>query len=417
MAYPKSLNIGVGNGWARNSYRSSTIARQTFYVTADPPRTCPAARRPGRPLRASNGDSSSSTGCSNPGDEDDELDRLLGIGRYRDDSTGFFSARNRGNNSSGSDSEAKSSGAEGQAGSGTGEVQDTLADIMQMEVRRVRAKEELMTDLEDRKERMRAIGEEMKAALARDYELNRMRTEIGANFAMSEAFHALDDVEADIARIKKQLQADKADLEAWEAQAAEDRSRGLFFKSLYSVEKEPRQPVGKSIPGYWRKQRAAAAAAAAEAAAAATGSPAADTSTDWENAEAVVSAAERPLSAASRQVRSPLRLYLFSYLSAFLALVLVNDVASAAGPHVAQDVLYGILSAGLGFVAVQERQALGQAQVGGLVEHEAPWAAMCSQRSQPLCTGGDAGGHTPYCWVEETRGAAEERRRAVVTSG
>ncbi|GIL87962.1 hypothetical protein Vretimale_6334 [Volvox reticuliferus] len=123
---------------------------------------------------------------------------------------------------------------------------------MQMEVRRVRAKEELMSDLEDRKAQMRAIGEEMKAALAREYELDRMRTEMGANYAISEAFHALDDVEAEVQRIKQQLQADKADLAAWEAETAEERSKGLFFKSLYAIEKEPRQPVGKSIPGYWR---------------------------------------------------------------------------------------------------------------------------------------------------------------------
>ncbi|EFJ43958.1 hypothetical protein VOLCADRAFT_95786 [Volvox carteri f. nagariensis] len=192
-----------------------------------------------------------------------------------------------------------------------------------MEVRRVRAKEELMSDLEDRKTQMRAIGEEMKAALAREYELDRMRTEIGANYAMSEAFHALDDVEKEVQRIKQQLQADKADLAAWEAQTAEERSRGLFFKSLYSLTRNHGNP---------------------------------------------------------QQIRSPFRLYLFSYLSAFLALLVINDVlvmssvprpeaaeaaaveAAVTMPHVAKDALYGMLSAGLGYVAVLERQALGQAQ-------------------------------------------------------
>ena len=51
---------------------------------------------------------------------------------------------------------------------------------------------------------------------------------------------------------RTRTQADKADLAAWEVRSAEERSKGLFFKSLYAVEKEKRQPVGKSIPGYYR---------------------------------------------------------------------------------------------------------------------------------------------------------------------
>ncbi|KAG2441201.1 hypothetical protein HYH02_010045 [Chlamydomonas schloesseri] len=293
---------------------------------------------------------------------DDEIDRLLGLGKYA--GSGIFGR-------STSESETSISGNAGlekPLTSGNTEVQDTLADVMQMEVRRVRARAELDADMEERKQQLRAMGEEMKAALAREYELDKQRAEMGANFHMSEALAQLDDVEADIRRIKEQLQADKADLAAFELRSAEERSRGLFFKSLYAVEKEKRQPVGKSIPGYYRKQREAAAAAAA---AAAEGAAAEAGSSTWD-AEAVAAAAERPLSAASKQVRSPFRLYLFSYLSAFLALVVVNDlavvaqaddaVAAAAGHAVWKDVLYGLLSGGLALVAARERAALGQAQ-------------------------------------------------------
>ncbi|PNW76843.1 hypothetical protein CHLRE_11g478528v5 [Chlamydomonas reinhardtii] len=289
---------------------------------------------------------------------DDEIDRLLGLGKYA--GSGVF-GRSTGEGQASIFTNAEF---EKPLAGGNTEVQETLADVVQMEVRRVRARAELEADMEERKQQLRAMGEEMKAALAREYELDRQRAEMGANYHMSEALSQLDDVEADIRRIKEQLQADKADLAAWEVRSAEERSKGLFFKSLYAVEKEKRQPVGKSIPGYYRKQREAAAAAGQEGAEAEPGS------STWD-AEAVAAAAERPLSAASKQVRSPFRLYLFSYLSAFLALVVVNDLAvvaqadpaaAAVGHAVWKDVLYGALSSGLALVAARERAALGQAQ-------------------------------------------------------
>ncbi|KAG2423898.1 hypothetical protein HXX76_014951 [Chlamydomonas incerta] len=290
---------------------------------------------------------------------DEEIDRLLGLGKYA--GSGIFGRSTIEGEASTSDIV----GFEKPLSGGNTEFQETLADVMQMEVRRVRARAELEADMEERKQQLRAMGEEMKAALAREYELDRQRAEMGANYHMSEALSQLDDVEADIRRIKEQLQADKADLAAFELRSAEERSRGLFFKSLYAVEKEKRQPVGKSIPGYYRKQREAAAAAAA----AGQDGEAEPGSSTWD-AEAVAAAAERPLSAASKQVRSPFRLYLFSYLSAFLALVVVNDLAAvaqadsalAAGHALWKDVLYGGLSSGLALVAARERSALGEAQ-------------------------------------------------------
>eukprot|EP00198_Chlamydomonas_reinhardtii_P008034 XP_001697371.1 predicted protein [Chlamydomonas reinhardtii] len=160
---------------------------------------------------------------------DDEIDRLLGLGKYA--GSGVF-GRSTGEGQASIFTNAEF---EKPLAGGNTEVQETLADVVQMEVRRVRARAELEADMEERKQQLRAMGEE----------------------------------------------ADKADLAAWEVRSAEERSKGLFFKSLYAVEKEKRQPVGKSIPGYYR-------------------------------------------------VRSPFRLYLFSYLSAFLALVVVNDLAVVA---------------------------------------------------------------------------------------
>ncbi|KAG2495049.1 hypothetical protein HYH03_006980 [Edaphochlamys debaryana] len=358
------------------------------------------------------------------GNDDDELDRLLGTGRYRGERGGLddILSRRPVNSNSPPVGGAAGSSEPGTGGADGNEVQDTLADLMQMEVRRVRAKEELLSDLEERKQTLRQMGEEMKAALAREYELDRLRTEMGANYHMSEAMQALDEVELEVQRIKKQVAADKADLEAFEERSAQERSKGLFFKSLYAKEKAPRQPVGKSIPGYWRRMRAeqeAAAKAAAEAARTlgsqhsaaplhhlaepgalgghapshAAGPLAEEHGADltpgastWDP-EAVAAAAERPLSAASKEIRSPFRLYLFSYLSAFLALMAVNDLAGPTfnpppppgdgsgvevsdvrrtaaeqGPAAFKDALYCMLSAGLALAASGERQALGDAQ-------------------------------------------------------
>ena len=45
------------------------------------------------------------------------------------------------------------------------------------------------------------------------------------------------------------VQADKRDLAAFEKRSAEERSRGLFFKGLYSVKEEEEQQKGEAQEG------------------------------------------------------------------------------------------------------------------------------------------------------------------------
>lgn len=95
------------------------------------------------------------------------------------------------------------------------------------------------------------------------------------------------------------MQADQADLRAFEAAAASARSRGLFFQTLYQPESEEQQQDADTVSSSSRAQQTSDPSAARKIAA------------------AVASSAEE-------EVGSPFRMYLFGAMTAVLLLVVLQ---------------------------------------------------------------------------------------------
>jgi hypothetical protein len=99
------------------------------------------------------------------------------------------------------------------------------------------------------------------------------------------------------------LQADQEDLRAFENASASARSQGLFFKNLYQPEQDPQQQQGQGEGGAsssTKRNRMLIDPVAARQAAAVVASTAED------------------------EVASPFRMYLFGYMAAVLALVVLQ---------------------------------------------------------------------------------------------
>jgi hypothetical protein len=102
-------------------------------------------------------------------------------------------------------------------------------------------------------------------------------------------------------------QADQEDLRAFENASASARSQGLFFKNLYQPEQEPQKQPGQgedAASGGSRRNRMLIDPVAARQAAAVVASTAED------------------------EVGSPFRMYLFGYMAAVLALVVLQGERS-----------------------------------------------------------------------------------------
>ncbi len=53
-----------------------------------------------------------------------------------------------------------------------------------MSIRKEKVKEEIISDLEVKKEKLRSIGEEVTEEFAREIELDKMRTELASNMSL-----------------------------------------------------------------------------------------------------------------------------------------------------------------------------------------------------------------------------------------
>jgi hypothetical protein len=179
-------------------------------------------------------------------------------------------------------------------------------------------------------------------------------------------------------------QADREELAAWERASAAARSKGLFFKNLYTPDADPAATSEQQ-----QQQQPGGGGGRSRFAGEVRGS------LDPEVAAAARRAAVKISEPAAEEVGSPLRLWLFGYMAAILALVVgqgeggeggddgggggvserehaANRAASPAAPRppprppdlttadpsYGLDALYGVLGLILGFNAVSERRAL-----------------------------------------------------------
>ncbi|KAF5837335.1 hypothetical protein DUNSADRAFT_4494 [Dunaliella salina] len=211
------------------------------------------------------------------------------------------------------------------------ELQDRLVDQLQIGIAKAKVKEGMLEDLEERKKSLRKIGDDLTDELDKQLALDKARMNLAGSSSLADMLEEFRQLDEDVQRIRDELQillqADRRDLAAFERRNAEERSRGLFFKNLYSVkdEGEPQQGGSKQPDPEAEEQR-----------------------------RATMENIKQP---ARQELRSPARLALFTYLTIVLAWVIGEDI-SLGDPDLRRDVLYGLLCAVLGFNAWNERTAL-----------------------------------------------------------
>lgn len=199
---------------------------------------------------------------------------------------------------------------------GNKDVQDALEVILRTAIEKQEFKDQILDDLEERKQQFRQMGEEMKEELDRKIELDKLATEQAGNAVLAETFGKLDELDDTVRKVKEGLEADRLELEAWEQQANADRSKGLFFQTLYQT--DAKKPVG--------------------------GSP------DKEAVGKVTAKIGEPL---EQEMTSSLRRMLFTTMSTLLVFIALRD-ALRPGANFALDFGYVLLSALLVFNAWSE---------------------------------------------------------------
>lgn len=203
-------------------------------------------------------------------------------------------------------------------------VQDELVQLLRSQINihvsNQSLKDEVRQGMKQKQEELKKILEEkvideFNEEVDRERQLEMMRLDLSANSALSDAVRQFDELEEDIGWLKSQRKAREAEQQKFEAEAAEARSRGLFFKNLYRL-KGGQPPEGAL--------------------------------------EVTRNAIQEP---AEREVHSSFRLMLFSYMTLILALAIGQDLLGST-PAYGLDLLYAVMCFILAANAWAERQAL-----------------------------------------------------------
>ncbi|WIA09961.1 hypothetical protein OEZ85_010173 [Tetradesmus obliquus] len=223
---------------------------------------------------------------------------------------------------------------------GDRDLQDALVQQLRVQVESQALKDEIKEDLRERVEGLKQIGEELIQQLDEELVIEKFRTDLESTQVLSDANEKLNELEEQLQQIKDQIKADQEDLRAFEVASASARSQGLFFKNLYQPEQDPQQ------------QQEQGEGAASSSSSSKRNRMLIDPVAARQAAAVVASSAED-------EMASPFRMYLFGYMAAVLALVVLQDVATA-DPKFALDGLYAALGLLLGVNALNERRALNQ---------------------------------------------------------
>ncbi|KAL6756733.1 hypothetical protein V8C86DRAFT_2643701 [Haematococcus lacustris] len=199
-------------------------------------------------------------------------------------------------------------------------VQEKLVDMLELGLAKYRVKEDIVADLEKRKANVRQIGEELAEQLGKDVELNKMRMDLATSASLADTLAQFQELDDSIQALRDELQEDAAELAAYEASSAAARNQGLFFQNLHQA-----VPLKEGELGY--------------------------------NRQAAQSAAQMVKAPAVKEVHSPLRLYVFTYLTIVLGCVVAADLTGGT-PSLGLDALYVALGGVLGLNAWNERAAL-----------------------------------------------------------
>ncbi|BFI30827.1 hypothetical protein MPTK2_3g15860 [Marchantia polymorpha subsp. ruderalis] len=126
-----------------------------------------------------------------------------------------------------------SSGGDGVEKSGDKEVQEMLVEIVRLETGKVRVNE----FVEEQAKHLADIAETANEEYARIAEEARRSMDAAGSKVLEEMDIKASAFEEELAAARAQIEADEADLEAFEKNVEQARSEGLFFKELYKTVK------------------------------------------------------------------------------------------------------------------------------------------------------------------------------------
>lgn len=201
---------------------------------------------------------------------------------------------------------------------GNKDVQDALEWMLRTEMEKQEIRDMVLGEAEQRKQTFRDIGEELKEELDRKLEIEKARTELSSRSILDDTFSKLDELDEIVAKVKQDLKTDQAELEEWEQQANMNRSKGLFFQSLYKTDKKA--PAGSGL--------------------------------DPETTARLRAEVTEPL---EKEVNSTFRRTLFTTMATLLLFLALQDGFSST-PHWGLDAVYVLIAAVVSFSAWSETQ-------------------------------------------------------------
>eukprot|EP01024_Parvocaulis_polyphysoides_P047162 TRINITY_DN44721_c0_g1_i1.p2 TRINITY_DN44721_c0_g1~~TRINITY_DN44721_c0_g1_i1.p2 ORF type:complete len:281 (-),score=36.47 TRINITY_DN44721_c0_g1_i1:704-1495(-) len=116
---------------------------------------------------------------------------------------------------------------------GDRQLQEALATVLQIEVTKARAKDQLDTAVDGEKNKMIEAAEQAKQEIDRIANSSDARSESAFNAAMDNVNSDFEEYYKELQNSRKQMEEDEADFEEFQKQMVEERSRGQFFKQLY----------------------------------------------------------------------------------------------------------------------------------------------------------------------------------------
>lgn len=195
-------------------------------------------------------------------------------------------------------------------------TQDKLAEMVRLQVR----KQKVADFVEEEADKLRLLAEQAKVEAEELGNLQKDRSNLAFDSALADINVLANEFEEELKKAREETKADAAEFTNWQKQMAVDRSEGQFFKSLYQPETDAQ--TSKPLDPY-----------------------------DKEQIQQRATTVRKP---AEREIRSPLRLYIFGLLSIILTGSVGLDLLSSS-PSPTQDALYSIIAVLMGITAMQER--------------------------------------------------------------
>ncbi|KAG1663742.1 hypothetical protein FOA52_006111 [Chlamydomonas sp. UWO 241] len=225
--------------------------------------------------------------------------------------------------------------------SGDADVQEALGDVLALRVEAARVRARVEADVEARRARARAIGEEILGEVRESVDADKGRAEAAAARSLASTNAAFDALDAEVEEVAADLAQMRESLDDFQDDMAARQNRFLFFGRLYNTRPQP---------------------------------PA--------DAQAVARTVSAMQSRLAADVNNARRLSLFVLLAAALAAVAAQDLARPS-PVYWKDAVYAAIVACMAMNVAGERAEVRVAE-GQQVRRRTPFQAAPVEAEQQL---------------------------------